>query len=358
MSKRPDSNFWKGKRVLLTGHTGFKGAWLAIWLHQLGAITQGFALEPEKPGSLFDTAGVGQLCHHAIGDLRNSKQVHDVVNDFQPDIGFHLGAQALVRRSYAEPVATFSTNILGTAHVLEALRTCSSIKSIVAVTTDKVYRNAETGYAFVESDCLGGHDPYSASKAAAEMVIDCYRQSFFAPAQIGLISARAGNVIGGGDDAEDRLIPDVIRAWARGEPLTIRNPSAVRPWQHVVEPLAAYLNAARALHDDPKFADAYNFGPAAASCVPVGQVIELAKHAYGLSTSEVLEQTAQLHEAQLLQLDVSKAKLVLGVSPVWPVEIAVQRTIAWYKNVAAKQIGAHDACLSDIEAFCVGLESS
>jgi CDP-glucose 4,6-dehydratase len=353
MSKRPDSYFWKGKRVLLTGHTGFKGAWLAIWLHQLGAITQGFALEPETPRSLFDQADVTNLCRHAVGDLRDVNQVNRVVTDFQPDIAFHLGAQALVRRSYAQPVETFATNVMGTAHVLEALRHCSSIQSIVAITTDKVYRNAETGHAFVESDCLGGHDPYSASKAAAEMVIESYRQSFLASSGVGLISARAGNVIGGGDDAPDRLIPDAIRAWSQGETLSIRNPSSVRPWQHVVEPLAAYLCAAQALYEDPSTAGAYNFGPAAISCVPVGQVIELAKKAYGHTAHvQVLEQATQLHEAQLLRLDVDKAKDSLGIDPVWPVATSVTQTINWYKTVASGQSQARDACLRDIEAFC------
>jgi CDP-glucose 4,6-dehydratase len=355
MLRLPDPTFWQGKRVLLTGHTGFKGAWLAIWLNHLGAKVQGFALAPETPQSLFDLASVASLCKHAVGDLCQQDAVQKVILDFQPEIVLHLGAQALVRRSYAQPINTFATNVMGTAHVLDALRDCKSIRSIVAITTDKVYRNDETGLAFTESDALGGHDPYSASKAAAEMVIESYRKSFFTSAGVGVISARAGNVIGGGDTSEDRLIPDAIRAWNQGGVLSIRNPGAVRPWQHVVEPLAAYLCIAQALYDDSSLAGAYNFGPADASAVSVGKVIELARQVYGQAAVDMPAPSAQPHEAHLLRLDVDKVKQVFGIVPVWDVHTALTKTIQWYRKVAVRQTDARTACMNDIQAYCNAL---
>jgi CDP-glucose 4,6-dehydratase len=352
MQRLPDSNFWQGKRVLLTGHTGFKGAWLAIWLHHLGANVQGFSLAPETALSLFDAARISSLCEHMVGDLRHQESVQKVVLDFQPEIVLHLGAQALVRRSYAQPLNTFATNVMGTAHVLDALRESKSIRSIVVVTTDKVYRNDEAGIPFIESDALSGHDPYSASKAAAEMVIESYRKSFFASAGVGMISARAGNVIGGGDRSEDRLIPDAIRAWDQGKVLSIRNPDAVRPWQHVVEPLAAYLCAAQALYHAPDLAGAYNFGPTDASAVSVGKVIALAQQVYGQTTVDMPALTSQPHEAHLLRLDVRKAEDVFGIVPVWDVDTAVTKTMRWYRQVGLGQIDVHTACLNDIQDYC------
>jgi CDP-glucose 4,6-dehydratase len=352
MQRLPDPTFWHGKRVLLTGHTGFKGAWLAIWLHQLGAKVQGFALAPESAQSLFDTAGISDLCAHAVGDLRHQESVQQIIWNFKPEIVLHLGAQALVRRSYAQPLSTFATNAMGTAHVLDALRESKSIRSIVVITTDKVYRNDETGAPFTESHALGGHDPYSASKAAAEMVIESYRKSFFAPAGLGVISARAGNVIGGGDRSEDRLIPDALRAWDQGKVLSVRNPNAVRPWQHVVEPLAAYLCAAQALYHAPDLAGAYNFGPTDASAVSVGKVIALAQQVYGQATVDMPVLTSQPHEAHLLRLDVHKAEHVFGIVPVWDVDTAVTKTMRWYRQVGSGQIDAHAACLNDIQDYC------
>lgn len=352
MQRLPDSTFWQSKRVLLTGHTGFKGAWLAIWLHHLGAKVQGFALAPETALSLFDAAGVASLCKHTVGDLRQQEAVQQVVLDFQPEIVLHLGAQALVRRSYAQPLNTFATNAMGTAHVLDALRESKSIRSIVVITTDKVYRNDEAGTPFIESDALGGHDPYSASKAAAEMVIESYRKSFFASAGVGVISARAGNVIGGGDTSEDRLIPDAIRAWDQGKVLSIRNPDAVRPWQHVVEPLAAYLCIAQSLYHDAGLAGAYNLGPADASAVSVGKVIALAKQVYGPAAVDMPALTAQPYEAHVLRLNVDKAEQVFGIVPVWDVHIALTKTINWYRQVGLGAVDARTACLNDIQAFC------
>lgn len=352
MQRLPDSTFWQGKRVLLTGHTGFKGAWLAIWLHHLGAKVQGFALAPETALCLFDAAGVASLCKHTVGDLRQQEAVQQLVLDFQPEIVLHLGAQALVRRSYAQPLNTFATNAMGTAHVLDALRESKSIRSILVITTDKVYRNDEAGTSFMESDALGGHDPYSASKAAAEMVIESYRKSFFASAGVGVISARAGNVIGGGDTSEDRLIPDAIRAWDQGKVLSIRNPDAVRPWQHVVEPLAAYLCIAQSLYHDAGLAGAYNLGPADASAVSVGKVIALAKQVYGPAAVDMPSLTAQPHEAQVLRLNVDKAEQVFGIVPVWDVHTALTKTINWYRQVGLGAVDARTACLNDIQAFC------
>jgi CDP-glucose 4,6-dehydratase len=352
MLRLPDPTFWQGKRVLLTGHTGFKGAWLAIWLHQLGAKVQGFALAPETGRSLFDTAGISGLCKHTVGDLGHQESVQKAILDFQPEIALHLGAQALVRRSYVQPLKTFATNFMGTAHVLDALRESQSIRSIVVITTDKVYRNHEAGVPFTEAEALGGHDPYSASKAAAEMVIESYRNSFFAPAGIGMASARAGNVIGGGDTSEDRLIPDAVRAWDQGKVLSIRNPDAVRPWQHVVEPLAAYLRIAQALYHDAGLAGAYNLGPADASAVSVGKVIALAQKVYGQAAVDMPVLIAQPHEAHVLRLNVAKAEQVFGIVPVWDVKTAVTKTINWYRQVGLGKMDAYTACLNDIQAFC------
>jgi CDP-glucose 4,6-dehydratase len=348
----PDASFWRDKRVLLTGHTGFKGAWLLIWLHRLGANVRGLSLQPESHPNLFDLGDLSKLGEHTVADLQDAALVQQTVNSFQPEIVFHLGAQALVRRSYAEPLKTFNTNIMGTAHVLQALTICDPIEAIVLITTDKVYRNSEDGRAFKESDPLGGHDPYSGSKAACEIVAESYYKSFFALKQIGLITARAGNVIGGGDWSENRLIPDAIRAWQLQQPLHIRYPEAVRPWQHVVEPLCAYLCAAQALVIDDSLSGPYNFGPPADSAIPVGELVQRAAQLYGGSAAVTIEPPeAHLHEAQQLRLDVARASLRLGVEPTWGIDTSLEKTIAWYQLVQDNKLRAYDACVADIDAF-------
>lgn len=281
----PDSSFWRGKRVLLTGHTGFKGAWLALWLQRLGAQVTGLALAPATTPALFTLAGVAQGMDSHVCDVRDAAAVAARVRAAQPDVLLHLAAQALVRPGYAAPLDTFATNVMGTAHVLDALRGLDSVRVAVVVTTDKVYRNREWAYPYREDDALGGHDPYSASKAASELVAASYRDSFLAVQGVAVATARAGNVIGGGDWAEDRLIPDAVRAWEQGATLHIRHPQATRPWQHVLEPLAAYLRLAEVLWQRPQRAGAYNFGPLPHEAATVQHVIELASGAYPASAT-------------------------------------------------------------------------
>ena len=346
----PDAAFWRGKRVLVTGHTGFKGAWLWLVLQRLGAKTCGLSLRPESSPNLFDLAeiaGSGESHYTDIGDRRS---VVGVMSQFEPEIVLHLAAQALVRRSHREPVQTFSTNVLGTVHVLDAACACESVKATVVVTTDKVYRNKEEGIAFREDDAFGGHDPYSASKAAAEIVVESYRQSFFSAAEKGLASARAGNVIGGGDWSEDRIIPDAMRAWLGARPLQVRYPEAIRPWQHVLEPVCAYLRLAQRIHSNPSASGSFNFGPDPSDMASVRQVVEAARLSFGSGDIEWGVRPDNLHEATTLSLDNAKAKTELGVAPVWGLREAVERTVSWYRRQADGQ-SARLLCEQDIEAF-------
>lgn len=346
----PDPSFWRGKRVLLTGHTGFKGAWLALWLQRLGAQVTGLALAPATTPALFTLAGVAQGMDSHVCDVRDAAAVAAAVRAAQPDVLLHLAAQALVRPGYAAPLDTFATNVMGTAHVLDALRGLDSVRVAVVVTTDKVYRNREWAYPYREDDALGGHDPYSASKAAAELVAASYRDSFLAVQGVAVATARAGNVIGGGDWAEDRLIPDAVRAWEQGATLHIRHPQATRPWQHVLEPLAAYLRLAEVLWQRPQRAGAYNFGPLPHEAATVQHVIELASDAYPASATSYEKNSNHPHEANWLALETAHARSTLGVQARWPLATAVARTMEWYH---AQQHGA-DAlalCHADIDAY-------
>ncbi|APW36635.1 CDP-glucose 4,6-dehydratase [Rhodoferax koreense] len=346
----PDQDFWRGKRVLLTGHTGFKGSWLALWLHRLGAQVVGLSLPPATAPNLFDLAQVGNSIDHGVCDIRDAAALKKQVEEARPEVVLHLAAQALVRAGYREPVDTFATNVMGTAHLLDALRGLDSVRSVVVVTTDKVYRNNEWTYPYREDDALGGHDPYSASKAAAELVVASYRASFLQAQGVAVATARAGNVIGGGDWAEDRLVPDAVRAWLAGRPLEIRRPEAIRPWQHVLEPLAAYLVLAERLWRAPELAGAYNFGPATHEAATVRTVVQQAQTVF--PQGEVLwgDGSQGPHEAGWLALEVAKARTALGVAPRWSLTTSVQRTLDWYR----RQGGGADArslCLADIEAF-------
>ena len=320
----PDPSFWAGKRVLLTGHTGFKGAWLALWLDRLGAKVVGISLPPATTQSLAGLAGIDGLIDSRFTDIRDAGELLRQLRSVSPEIVLHLAAQALVRTSYRDPLLTFGTNVQGTANVLEAVRVTGSARVVVAVTTDKVYRNIEQAYPYRETDPLGGHDPYSASKAAAEIVIASYRDAYLAASGVAVASARAGNVIGGGDWSEDRLIPDAVRAWSTGQPLAIRRPQAFRPWQHVLEPLAGYLKLAERLWAKPDLAGAYNFGPPTHEAASVRDVVLLARQCYGSGEVTWGEGDEGPHEAGWLALEIAKAKQVLGVAPRWSLQSAVQ----------------------------------
>ncbi len=333
-----DLDQYRGQRVFVTGHTGFKGAWLWQWLHQLGAELKGYALAPQHPEDIYLTVGGDQMGHSVIADVRQEARLQQEMLDFAPDYVFHLAAQPLVRYSYAHPLETFAVNVMGTAHVLEAVRQLDKPCVVVCITTDKVYKNLEWVYPYRETDRLGGHDPYSASKAGAEVVIDSYRQSYFAPAQVGhhgkaVASTRAGNVIGGGDWSADRLVPDIMRALQHHEAVTVRNPQAVRPWQHVLEPVAGYLQLGLALRTRPEaFADAWNFGPLPEDALTVEELVRIAIRVAGRGSYTAPLLTAQPHEAHLLRLDVSKAQAELGWQPRWRAAQAVELTVRWYEQ--------------------------
>jgi CDP-glucose 4,6-dehydratase len=344
------SDFWQGKRILLTGHTGFKGAWLAFWLHRLGADVTGISLAPSTSPNLFSLLEAETLCRSHYCDIRDVDRLSPLITACAPEIVFHLAAQPLVRASYRDPLTTFSTNIQGTANVLDALRPLASVRTVVAITTDKVYKNLEHAYPYRESDELGGYDPYSASKAAAEIVIASYRDAYLQEQGAAVATARAGNVIGGGDWSEDRLIPDAVRAWHAGDTLHVRRPQSIRPWQHVLEPLHGYLRLAEQLWDRPDLAGAYNFGPQTQHAATVGEVVELARKVYGCGDVTWGDGTEGPHEAGWLALEVAKARTVLGLTPCWDVAQSVTRTMQWY---ARQQTGheARVACEQDIVAY-------
>lgn len=346
----PDPAFWQGKRVLLSGHTGFKGAWLALWLQRLGAQVVGLALPPSTTPSLFGLARVEQVCESHVCDIRDAAALAERVRDSRAEIVFHLAAQALVRASYRDPLATFASNVMGTANTLEAVRQLPSVRAVVVITTDKVYENLEHALPYRETDALGGHDPYSASKAASEIIIASYRDSFLKAQGVAVASARAGNVIGGGDWSEDRLIPDAMRAWHAGDSLQIRRPQSVRPWQHVLEPLNGYLRLAEQLHTTPALAGGYNFGPHTHEAATVRSVVELAQAAYGRGDVVWGDGSEGPHEAGWLALEIAKARTLLGVAPRWSLAESVRRTVEWYRQQQDGQDAAA-LCAADIEAF-------
>ena len=327
-----DKSFWEGRRVFVTGHTGFKGSWLCMWLHALGAQVKGFALEPPTSPSLFNVARVAELVESEIGDILNLERVTLSILNFQPEIVIHMAAQPLVRYSYYAPIETYATNVLGTAHVLEAAKKCNSAKAVVSVTTDKCYENKEWVWAYREDEPMGGHDPYSSSKGCAELVTASYRKSFYEEKGIGLASVRAGNVIGGGDWATDRLIPDILRAFEKNESVSVRSPNAIRPWQHVLEPLCGYLKLAELLYMNPnKYGEGWNFGPNEIDARPVSWILDHMVDAWLNKASWTLDgQANHPHEASYLKLDISKAKSKLGWQPTWSLEESLKKIIDWH----------------------------
>ena len=344
---RPD--FWKGKKIIVTGHTGFKGAWLATWLNRLGAQVHGISLAPETQPNLYETANIARITDSAFCDIRNADKIEARLARIEPDIVFHLAAQALVLRSYRQPVETFQTNVMGTANMLDAIRHASQTRVAIIVTTDKVYENLELSVPFREEDKLGGHDPYSASKAATEILVASFRNSFFA-GKAALSTMRAGNVIGGGDWSENRLIPDAVKAWTEGETLVVRNPASVRPWQHVLEPLAGYLILAEMTWDNPALAAAYNIGPDPDDVATVEAVIAMAQSSFGKGEFMLSGGEPKKHEAAHLALDNSKARRELNVSPRWKLATAVHRTMAWHRQFNGGA-SASKLCNDDIDAY-------
>ncbi|PIT73920.1 CDP-glucose 4,6-dehydratase [Limnohabitans sp. G3-2] len=329
-----NSEFWRGKCIFLTGHTGFKGSWLSLWLQSLGAQVHGLALEPPSTPNLFTVAQVEVgMASHTIGDIRDLNTVQKAMQAAQPDIIIHMAAQPLVRLSYAEPVATFATNVMGTVHVLEAAHSTPSVKAIVIVTTDKCYENKEWAWGYRENEPMGGHDPYSNSKGCAELVTSAYRSSFLQSRGIAVASARAGNVIGGGDWAADRLVPDILRAFEQNQPVTIRNPHATRPWQHVLEPLSGYLTLAEHLYTQGQaYAEGWNFGPQDEDAKPVQWIVEHMVNSWGKGTRWQQDSGVHPHEANYLKLDISKAKARLRWQPRWNLAVALEMVAAWHKE--------------------------
>jgi CDP-glucose 4,6-dehydratase len=355
---------FSGKRVFVTGHTGFKGSWLSEWLLQLGAVVHGYALAPDTKPALFDQLGLAGRLEHEVADIRDGEAVKKSLRAFHPDFVIHMAAQPLVRRSYSIPVETYETNVMGTINVLEALRSLTSTSTLqlqqlplsaIIVTTDKCYENHESGRAYEESDPLGGHDPYSSSKAMAEIATAAYRASYFQKGPVRVASARAGNVIGGGDWAEDRIVPDAMRALDRRETIAVRNPNAVRPWQHVLEPLGGYLTLAALLAEDATLATSFNFGPGSDSNRTVSALVdEILKTRQGAWTDA--SDSEALHEAELLNLSIEKAHRLLGWKPKWDFATTIKRSVAWYDQVHAGAVTPLEITRSQI-AECQDLQS-
>ncbi len=359
MEKNPNQERWRGRRVFLTGHTGFKGGWLALYLAHLGATVRGYSLDPYTQPNLFEVARIGEVVDDVRGDIRDAARLNAAMSEFRPEVVFHLAAQPLVRLSYREPIETYEINVMGTARVLEAVRATSSVRAVISITTDKCYENKEWVWPYRETDPLGGYDPYSSSKACAEIVAAAWRQSYFpverlAEHHVAVATARAGNVIGGGDWSDDRLIPDLVRGFLSGEPVRIRRPHAIRPWQHVLEPIHGYLRLAENLLGDPATraasATAYNFGPGEADARPVAWIAERMAGFWGSGASWIIENDGGPHEAGYLKLDASRARRDLQWSPLLNLETALSWLVQWYRAwQEATRAGASE--VNDMQAF-------
>jgi CDP-glucose 4,6-dehydratase len=347
-----DPAFWAGKRVFLTGHTGFKGSWLSLWLQRMGAQLTGFALAPPTTPALFDDARVAPGMTSIIGDIRDREVLEQALVAANPEIVIHMAAQPLVRASYDDPVGTYAINVMGTVHLLEAVRKAAGVRAVCVVTTDKCYENREWAWGYREDEAMGGYDPYSNSKGCSELVTSAYRRSFFgAGSHTALASGRAGNVIGGGDWALDRLIPDILRAVEQGELVLIRNPLAIRPWQHVLEPLSGYLVLCQALwHDPVAAAQAWNFGPRDDDARPVQWIVERMCALWGDGAGWTRDESVQPHEANYLKLDISKARAGLGWQPRWSLGEALESIVAWHR-AWLRGDDMHDYCNAELERF-------
>jgi len=351
VNQRTEPDFWRNKRVLITGHTGFKGSWLSLWLQSMGATLRGIALEPPTEPALFKLARVFERMEHCVTDIRNLDTVKAQMKEFKPEIVIHMAAQPLVRLSYREPVETYATNIMGTIHVLEAARHCETVKAIVNITTDKCYENNEGEWSYREVDPMGGHDPYSSSKGCVELVSSAYRKSFFQEADIAMATARAGNVIGGGDWAADRLIPDILSALEQNQPVLIRNQHAIRPWQHVLEPLSGYLLLAERLYLHGQIdAEGWNFGPRDEDARTVQWVTERLCEYWGYGASWKLQPGDHPHETHFLKLDTSKARQRLDWKPRWPLEVALKKITEWHQASLSGQ-DVRSVCLNQIKQY-------
>lgn len=351
-----DRRFWKAKKVLVTGHTGFKGSWLCLWLHSLGAKVTGYSLDPPTEPSLFSLANVDKLVNSVIADVRDHAKLVEAFSENSPEIVIHLAAQSIVRTSYLDPLETYSTNVMGTVNLLEAVRNCQSVKAVINVTTDKCYENKEWLWGYRENDRLGGHDPYSNSKACSELITSAYRSSYFQlhkddGINVGVATARAGNVIGGGDWAKDRLVSDCVRALLKSENIIIRNPYAVRPWQHVFEPLSGYLLLAQKLFKDAKqYSSAWNFGPNENNVVSVETIVNKICEKWTGEIKYNVDDSQHPHEARLLKLDSSKAQCDLGWHPKWNLDRSIGSVVEWF-NAYREGKKLLDVCLLQIEEY-------